>query len=84
MGREKEESLLSFTGELLHVKTSLSVTWYGGEPLLELETIDRLSQGVLELSSAERASYYARIVTNGYLPTRVTVERLLGLAVREA
>lgn len=48
----------------------LHVTWYGGEPLLEIETIKELSHKFIELCNNEGLDYSASIVTNGVLLTQ--------------
>lgn len=62
MGEEVEEKLLDF------VKASsaryLFVTWYGGEPLLNFDTIERLSPAFKALDKFEAIKY--SIITNGY------------------
>ncbi len=50
----------------------LTVTWYGGEPLLELETIQKLSGEIINLCNENRIKYQAGIVTNGALLNRET------------
>lgn len=45
----------------------LYVTWYGGEPLLNFPTIERLSQSFKALSKFESIRY--SIITNGYYLT---------------
>lgn len=48
------------------IKT-LSVTWYGGEPLMEKDTIRELSKAFKEICEDKSISYQAHIVTNGSL-----------------
>lgn len=53
------------------------VTWYGGEPLLAMDIIERLSRKFLDLGKEHRFAYNADIITNGYLFTPETVDRLV-------
>jgi uncharacterized protein len=55
----------------------LSVTWFGGEPLLELPIIERLTERFLLLS----AGYDASIITNGSLLSGKVSRRLVDLRV---
>lgn len=45
----------------------LAITWYGGEPLLGLEVIKKLSAKIQDLCQSLGMKYRADIVTNGYL-----------------
>jgi uncharacterized protein len=56
--------------------SAISVTWYGGEPLLELDTIRTISKSLIDFSQEHKISYYAKIVTNGVLLTPETARLL--------
>jgi uncharacterized protein len=60
------------------------VTWFGGEPLLGTDRLYRLSEEFLARTSAAGVAYAADIVTNGYLLTRETAERLRHYGVTDA
>jgi len=45
----------------------LSVTWYGGEPLLGIDIIDSLSQRIIDFTTKNNINYNSNIITNGYL-----------------
>ena len=55
---------------------SLSVTWFGGEPLLAPDVIDALSRRLMALVEERDGDYTASIVTNGYLLTPGIVKML--------
>lgn len=46
---------------------ALSVVWYGGEPLLAISIIKRLSLRLIQLCKEANISYSAYMITNGYL-----------------
>lgn len=54
---------------------ALSVTWFGGEPLIGLTVIERLSRQFMDLRDG-KIKYKASIVTNGWL-LKPSVSRLL-------
>lgn len=62
----------------------LSISWYGGEPLLGLDVIERLSDELISLCKKKRVRYAASIVTNGTLLSRKIVKKLKKLKVRNA
>ena len=47
--------------------TRLHTVWYGGEPLLRLQTIKRFSADLLDFSRKHNIEYRSRIITNGSL-----------------
>ena len=49
---------------------------FGGEPLLGMPIIESLSQQIMALCEEREIQYYAGIITNGYLLTRETAEKL--------
>lgn len=45
----------------------LNISWFGGEPLLELKTIIEISRRLIEYCKKHEVAYNAFIVTNGFL-----------------
>jgi uncharacterized protein len=84
LDEETERLLLEVLDEQLPTLTSFFVTWYGGEPLLGQDRLDRLSVAFLERTAAAGVDYVASIVTNGYLLTPDTASRLRDLGIRSA
>lgn len=54
----------------------LSVTWFGGEPLLVPEIIESLSERLIALTEERGGKYDAAIITNGYLLTQENADML--------
>ncbi len=67
MSAEIEESLVERVRDRLRPKEPLGVTWYGGEPLLCLTQILRLTEQFEKICQERESSYSATIITNGYL-----------------
>jgi uncharacterized protein len=64
--------------------TGLKVGWFGGEPLLALDIIRKLTPRLKAVAAAAGCAYYAEIVTNGLLLTpQVSGELCREHAVRE-
>ena|SRR5215212_589025 len=81
---ETERLLVEVLEAQLPTIERFHVTWYGGEPLLAQDRIDRLSEAFLERTSASGVAYTASIVTNGYLLTPEVARRLRTLQVNLA
>lgn len=61
----------------------LSIHWYGGEPLLEMQTIHNLSKRLKQLSYELKIPFTASITTNGYNLTWNNYLRLKECNVRQ-
>src|ERR1700687_1311065 len=62
---------------------SLSVSWFGGEPLLARDIITDISDHIVRSSVARpELDYAGDITTNGYLLDHAAVERLAELGIR--
>ncbi len=77
MSEEVQDKVLSFVQGFPSVK-ELFVTWYGGEPLLALDVIDRLTSRFRTLNLPLSAG----MVTNGYLLQELVVRKLVELSIR--
>jgi len=50
--------------------TSMKVTWYGGEPLINSKAIEKLTPMLLQICSRYDIHYSSNIITNGLLLTK--------------
>jgi uncharacterized protein len=55
----------------------LTVSWFGGEPLLALDIIEELSEAIVEWTNRHGVTYQAEMSTNGYYLSKETLQRLL-------
>ncbi len=77
MTAEVETSLIHFVDKKLETLKVLNLSWFGGEPLLKLDTIENLMGSFNQLCKKHGAAIPpASIITNGYLLTKKTAERL--------
>ncbi|RLB87916.1 MAG: hypothetical protein DRH26_14640, partial [Deltaproteobacteria bacterium] len=76
MSPEVEAALLKMITNRLPEKGRLFVTWFGGEPLLQIDTIERLSSAFNKICAEKNGKYSAQIITNGFLFNRKNAERL--------
>lgn len=77
MSQEVENALVELLRNRLRPQETLCVTWFGGEPLLRLKQILRLTERFDEICQERESSYSASIVTNGYLLSEKAVQELL-------
>lgn len=62
----------------------LEVDWFGGEPLLALETVERLSEQLIGLARRHGVAYRAMVHTNGYLLDQSAADVLERCSVQNA
>ena len=70
----------SFFEDTLSQIKELSISWYGGEPLLALDTIEKITD-MFKSKISGKCSYNADMVTNGYLLNTDVAKRLRRLGV---
>lgn len=61
------DSVVEFVRLRAKAGYNLTVTWYGGEPLLEPEIIESLSEQLISICTRFGVTYSAKMVTNGFL-----------------
>jgi len=82
MDAETIENLTEYVKTLSKKIKTLYVSWFGGEPLLEYETIKRLTQNFQEICRNEGCHYYAKMISNGYLFSDDRIDELEGLGIK--
>lgn len=86
MNKDIQHNLVEFVIKSLDSRRCkhFHVTWYGGEPLLEVSAIVELSKQFMNLCKERDITYTATIITNGVLLTRDTAIKLKELNVSRA
>jgi uncharacterized protein len=67
MGREVQLAILAFLEKNLPSKEAFHVDWWGGEPLLEPQIIDKFGNEMIQLCNSLHVKYTSSVTTNGYL-----------------
>ena len=75
MSEEVEEKLIRFIKA--HKAENLSITWYGGEPLLAFDRILSIDKRLGDMGK----KYSANLITNGYLLTEDKISKLNKLKI---
>lgn len=78
MSKEVQDQLVEYVriqSQKSHLR-ALSITWYGGEPLLEPDIIADLSKRLIKHCKENAIDYKASIVTNGYFLTQQIIDML--------
>lgn len=77
-----QQRLLQLVDTKLPSISTLSVLWYGGEPLVGLPALLTLSDELRARSGSAGVAYVASIITNGYLLDAVVARQLRDRGVR--
>lgn len=72
MNKETIKAIIDFFSREIETKKikSVSVAWFGGEPLMAIDAIQKLSKEFLDICNKNRIEYEAKIITNGILLTK--------------
>lgn len=76
MTEEVQNALIEYVKRVMPIISSVNVSWYGGEPLLALDIIERLTEEIYAICEENKVAYSASIVTNGYLLTPKVAKKL--------
>ena len=84
MSPEVQDDIVALTARMLdaaHAK-KLTITWFGGEPLMATDVIEALSPRLIRLAEERGCEYKAWVFTNGYLLNEDVVDLLLRCRVK--
>ena len=71
------EAIPSFIESYMDVVDDVHVTWFGGEPMLELDRIRELSGQIMSLAEKHGIGYTSDMITNATLATQDAVKTLV-------
>lgn len=78
MSAEVQDDVVALAGRMMDASgaKSLSVSWFGGEPLLAPDVIESLSKRLMAVADSRGGEYSAGIITNGFLLSQTVVDML--------
>lgn len=79
MSQQVQDDIVALAERMLdasHART-LTITWFGGEPLMATDVIEALSPRLISLANERGCEYVGWIFTNGYLLSNDVVDLLL-------
>ena len=77
-----ERAVIKYLSSRLKDYRHLHIQWYGGEPLLEMGIINRLSSNIIQLCRERNVSYTASMTTNGFFLSWNNYVKLKAMRVR--
>ena len=83
MSRSVVDGVISFFEKRARDWRWIGIRWFGGEPLLAIEVIERISKALISLADRYGIPYHSNMATNGYLLNRETLACLRSCRVSE-
>lgn len=77
MSEQVQEDLISFVNKNINKYSAVVISWFGGEPLLTIGMIDKISARLMEICRKNKKPYMANMTTNGYNLTLDVFKRML-------
>lgn len=77
MSTEVQKAVFRLVEEASENKQNVSITWYGGEPLVARELVFNMSEKFIDICRRNGVNYSASMVTNGYLVNDSIVEDMV-------
>lgn len=84
MSSEIAENVLKYIEKQIDSYEGLSITWYGGEPLLFLDRVLSMQDSIVSMCSRQGVSLFASIITNGLLLNVSNAKRIARSGIRQA
>ena len=81
MSEELQQKIIDMVKSHARSISNLGIAWYGGEPLMAIDIIEKLSREFIRICEEHDIDYTATMVTNGYFLTRKNAELLRELKV---
>lgn len=82
MSSETQKRIMDWGLRAIPEYRLLNLSWFGGEPLLELDTIVKLSTFFRDLCQHHKTGFHNMITTNGYLLNQRVVNTLKKIGVQ--
>ena len=76
MGEDVISSILKMIEKKAEKSEPISITWYGGEPLLAKDIIFSMSEKIIDICKKNKVDYNAYMVSNGYLVTEDIAKKM--------
>lgn len=77
MSMEVQNRIVTHVKKNIGTYRAVSVSWFGGEPLLEMGVIENISKNLIDVCKRARKRYSAFVTTNGYLLNDQNLQILL-------
>ena len=77
LSQEVQDGIIRYVKKNIRRYTGVQISWFGGEPLMYMDIIRRISEELIQICREQRRTYRADITTNGYLLTVPVIKELI-------
>lgn len=81
MSHDVINAVEKLVNENLEQQGQLSITWFGGEPLLAIDLIEEIQIKMQDIANRKCITFNSGIITNGYLLTEEVSNKLVDLGI---
>jgi uncharacterized protein len=82
MSPDVEHRVSKYMEYVFPLYQQVNITWFGGEPLMCMDTVLRLSEKISQIADYHGVALYLFVTTNGYLLTPQNARRLFDVGIR--
>jgi len=75
------KGIINFVKKYIHNVDKVLVSWFGGEPTLCIDVIEKLSTELIKICKFYRKAYASNMTTNGYLLDDKLLKKFIGLHI---
>lgn len=72
-----KQGIIEFVRKNIHRYSSVSIDWFGGEPLMEVDNIVYISKKIMDICKKANKPYSGLITSNGYLLSPIVITKLI-------
>ncbi|MCL2398666.1 MAG: radical SAM protein [Defluviitaleaceae bacterium] len=84
ISQDIQDSVIELIKKKIDKYDAIFLDWYGGEPLLDLNIMENMSEKIISLCRENNVEYQASITTNGFLLDEEVCKRLKAIHVESA
>lgn len=77
LNESTKKGIVNYIEKNINEYRKISFSWFGGEPLLNINAIEEISNKVITICKDRKKQYTGSITTNGYLLTPENINKLL-------
>lgn len=82
MSEKVQAAIINLVKSNIKKYSICGVTWFGGEPLLGLKLIEKLSKELIDICTQNQVQYDSDIITNGYLISEESISKLITCQIK--
>lgn len=83
MSQSLQNAVIKFVQKNAHRYPGITISWFGGEPLLEMDIVERMMSNIIHIGKQKKIPVISSMTTNAYELSPDVFDRLYNLNVHE-